>query len=142
MAAPVGRRIVFQGLGALGVAVALAGCAGSDDSAGGTGDVGGSPTATTGDALVKTSEVPVGGGVILTDTKIVVTQPTEGEFKAFTAVCTHQGFLVTSVADGVIFCNHHGSQYSAATGEVEGGPAPQPLAEVPVKVKGDEVVAA
>ena len=139
MAAPVGRRIVFQGLGALGVAVVLAGCAGSDDSG---GDAGGGPTAAAGDALVKTGDVPVGGGVILTEQKIVVTQPAEGEFKAFTAVCTHQGFLVTSVEDGTILCNHHGSQYSAETGEVEGGPAPQPLTEVPVRVEGDEVVAA
>jgi nitrite reductase/ring-hydroxylating ferredoxin subunit len=138
---PVSRRIVFNGLGALGVAVALAGCAGADDGTGG-GSTGGSPTAAAGDALVKTADVPVGGGVILTEQKIVVTQPTEGEFKAFTAVCTHQGFLVTSVADGVIMCNHHGSQYSAETGEVEGGPAPAALAEVAVRVEGDEVVAA
>jgi Rieske Fe-S protein len=144
MSEPVSRRIVFHGLGALGVAVALAGCAGSSDSSGGTDGTGGgtSPTAKAGEGLAKTSDIPVGGGVILTDQKIVITQPSEGEFKAFTAVCTHQGFTVTSVSDGVILCNHHGSQYSAATGEVEGGPAPAPLAAVAIKVKGDEIVAA
>ena len=38
--------------------------------------------------------VPVGGGVILTKDEVVVTQPEAGTFKAFSAVCTHQGCLV------------------------------------------------
>lgn len=129
------RRIVFHGLGALGVAAALAGCGGSDEG-------GESEAPESGTELTATSEVPVGGGVILGDQKIVVTQPTEGEFMAFTAVCTHQGNTVTSVEDGVIECSFHGSSYSAETGEVEGGPAPSPLAEVAIKVDGDQIVAA
>lgn len=35
---------------------------------------------------VATADVPVGGGVILDDAKYVVTQPTEGEFKAFSSI--------------------------------------------------------
>ncbi|MFA6299635.1 MAG: Rieske (2Fe-2S) protein, partial [Nocardioides sp.] len=92
--------------------------------------------------LASTSEVPVGGGIILTDQKIVITQPTEGDFKAFTAVCNHQGNTVTSVEDGVIACSFHGSAYSAATGEVENGPASSPLASVAIEVKGDQILAA
>ena len=129
------RRIVFQGLGALGVAAALAGCAGDD------GDSGGDEVAS-GAALTTTDEVPVGGGVVLTDQKIVVTQPTEGEFKAYTAVCTHQQLLVTSVEDGVIHCANHGSEYDAATGKVKLGPAPAALAAVEVKVDGDKILKA
>lgn len=132
----VHRRIVFSGLGALGVAVALAGCAGSD------GDGGSAPTLEAGAELATTSEVPVGGGIILTEQKLVITQPTEGTFKAFTAVCTHQGLLVTSVEDGTIKCANHGSSYSAQSGEVEGGPAPSALASVEIDVRDDKIVAA
>lgn len=127
------RRIFFQGLGALGVAVALAGCAGGGAS---------STPAAAGDELVETSKVPVGGGVILTDHQIVVTQPSAGQFIAFTAVCTHEGNIVTSVTDGKILCAYHGSSFSAATGQVEGGPAPSPLAEVPIKVSGASIITA
>lgn len=129
------RRIVFHGLGALGVAVALAGCAGGDSSSGGT-DV---PAGT---ELTTTDQVPVGGGVVLVEPKVVVTQPTAGDFKAFTAVCTHQGLLVGEVERGVIHCDNHGSEFDMATGEVTQGPATQPLAEVAIKVEGDRVVTA
>ncbi|MEV5002316.1 Rieske (2Fe-2S) protein [Nocardioides sp. LML1-1-1.1] len=130
------RRIVFSGLGALGVAAALAGCAGSD------GGGSSKPSVAAGDELAATADVPVGGGVVLADQKIVLTQPVAGEFKAFTAVCTHQGLTVTSVKDGTILCAHHGSSYSAEDGAVEGGPAPSALAEVAVKVQGDKILAA
>ena len=60
--------------------------------------------------------------------KIVVTQPTEGDFKAFTAVCTHQGCTVGAVKGDTIQCNCHGSQYNAADGKVKKGPAPKALA--------------
>lgn len=130
------RRIVFSGLGAFGVAAVLAGCAGSDDS----GSEG--PALESGAELATTDEVPVGGGIILTDEKVVITQPSAGEFKAFTAVCTHRQLLVTSVEGDVIKCANHGSSYSANTGEVEGGPAPSALATVEIKVDGDKILAA
>ncbi len=128
------RRIVFHGLGALGVAAALAGCGGDSESA--------VEAPAAGTELASVSEVPVGGGLILTDEQIVITQPTEGEFKAFTAVCTHQGNLVTSVEAGVIACSHHGSSFSAETGEPEGGPAGSALAGVSVEVQGDKILSA
>lgn len=131
------RRIVFHGLGALGVAVALAGCGGGGDGADSATE-----TPDAGTSLAAIADVPVGGGLILGDQKIVLTQPTEGEFKAFTAVCTHEGNTVTSVEEGTIACSFHGSSYSAETGEVEGGPAPSALAEVPITVDGDQIVAA
>ncbi|MCD4525889.1 Rieske (2Fe-2S) protein [Nocardioides sp. cx-173] len=134
------RRIVFHGLGAIGIAAALAGCGGSSDDGGGGGDGGAQPEA--GAELASTSEVPVGGGLILTAEKVVITQPTEGDFKAFSAVCTHQNNVVTSVEDGVIHCSFHGSEFSADSGKVEGGPAGSGLAEVSIDVQGDKILAA
>lgn len=130
------RRIVFHGLGALGVAAALAGCAGDDGDGGGDGG----DQVESGAELTTTDQVPVGGGIVLTDQKVVVTQPTEGEFRAYTAVCTHQQLLVTSVEDGTIICSNHGSEYDAATGEVTGGPAPSALATVEIDVEGDKIL--
>lgn len=136
-----GRRILFQGLGAVGVAAALAGCGGSDSESGG-GDGAESASVDAGAALATTDEVPVGGGVVLTDEQIVLTQPSAGEFRAFTAVCTHQQLTVTGVEEGTIRCDNHGSRYDAATGEVTGGPAPSALAEVAITVDGDQILAA
>jgi Rieske Fe-S protein len=50
-----------------------------------------------GAVLGPTSDVPEGSGTVFRDQKVVVTQPKPGDFKAFTAVCTHQGCLVDSV---------------------------------------------
>ncbi|ACU69373.1 Rieske (2Fe-2S) domain protein [Catenulispora acidiphila DSM 44928] len=93
-------------------------------------------------ALAATSAVPVGGGTVLTDQKIVLTQPTAGTFKAFTAVCTHQGCVVGSVANGLIVCPCHGSAYHIADGSVANGPAPTALAEIAIKVSGGEITQA
>lgn len=142
-----------MGLGALGVAAALAGC-GSTPAAtpppttGSTGAATGAPSGTPsggGSAatpLATTAEIPVGGGLILTDQQIVITQPTAGTFDAFTAVCTHAGNLVTSVANGTITCAHHGSTFNATTGQVTGGPASSALSSVPIKVKDGKIFAA
>jgi Rieske Fe-S protein len=93
-------------------------------------------------ALALTSEVPVGGGKILTDKKIVITQPRAGSFEAFTAVCTHQGCIVSSVSGGTINCPCHGSKFSVTNGSVVAGPAPSPLAPVSIKVQGTSIVQA
>jgi Rieske Fe-S protein len=107
--------------------------AGSSASSGGGGSSGG---------LVSTAKVPVGEGVILTDQKIVVTQPTKGDFKAFSAICTHMACTVASIQDGTITCPCHGSQYSIKDGSVLGGPAPKPLPAIAIKVSGTEIVKA
>lgn len=88
-----------------------------------------------------TADVPVGGGVVLADEDVVVTQPTEGEFKAFSAVCTHSQCLVTGVT-ATIDCPCHGSRFDLTTGDVVAGPAPSPLPAVAVSVEGGEVVRA
>jgi Rieske Fe-S protein len=92
--------------------------------------------------LARTADIPVGGGKILAGQKIVITQPQAGSFHAFTAVCTHQGCIVGSVAGGTINCPCHGSKFSIANGSVVNGPAASPLAPVSIKVQGTSIVQA
>ncbi|GAA4717293.1 Rieske (2Fe-2S) protein [Nocardioides conyzicola] len=128
------RRTTLTGAAALGVGVPLlAACGG--DSGGGTA----SEAPAAGAELGSTSEVPVGGGKVFGDQKIVVTQPTEGDFKAFSAVCTHQSCLVSQVADGTIDCLCHGSKFSDQDGSVVNGPATSALSEVTIAVDGDTI---
>jgi Rieske Fe-S protein len=90
--------------------------------------------------VAQVSDIPVGGGVILADQAIVVTQPSEGDVKAFSAICTHQGCLVSEVVDNEIICPCHGSRYSAEDGAVLNGPATEPLPSAGVAVEGGSVV--
>ena len=97
-------------------------------------------SAQAGSALAKTSEITVGGGKVLAAQQLVVTQPVAGTFKAFTAVCTHQGCIVSEVRDGTINCPCHGSKFKVSDGSVANGPATTPLAAKNVAVQGDSVV--
>ena len=91
-------------------------------------------------ALASTSDVPVGGGKILADKKIVITQPKSGEFHGFSAVCTHAGCIVGTVSGGTINCPCHGSRFSITDGSVVNGPAPSPLPPVGITVQGTSIV--
>ncbi|MEU2777944.1 Rieske (2Fe-2S) protein [Streptomyces sp. NPDC007162] len=102
----------------------------------------GSASAATGNALAQTSEIPEGGGMIFKDQKIVVTQPTKGEFKAFSAICTHMGCTVAKVADGTIDCPCHGSRFHIADGAVAHGPATRPLPAKSITVSGNSITVA
>lgn len=117
----------------------------SSSAASASGDPSASATSSSAPAAVEgitsTADVPVGSGVILTDDKLVVTQPAEGEFKCFTSICTHSGCPVTEVTT-TINCNCHGSTFDISTGAVLGGPATAPLAETAISVDGDQVVLA
>ncbi|MCF6470888.1 Rieske (2Fe-2S) protein [Nonomuraea sp. MG754425] len=90
-------------------------------------------------ALADTSDIPEGGGKVFENQKIVVTQPTAGEFKAFSAVCTHQGCTVAGVSNKTINCPCHGSKFSIADGSVAAGPAGSPLEEKPINVDGGKI---
>ncbi|WP_030544703.1 Rieske (2Fe-2S) protein [Streptomyces albus] len=157
------RRAVVAAAGAAGLTAALAACGDSGDSGAGAqqpaGDAGapeagadtgagageaggeaGGEVAGGGTELAKTADIPEGGGKVFPDQKVVVTQPTAGEFKAFSATCTHQGCAVKDVTDGLINCPCHGAKYSALDGSVKGGPAPKPLPPAKITVQGDSVM--
>ncbi|MEU6289923.1 MULTISPECIES: Rieske (2Fe-2S) protein [unclassified Streptomyces] len=121
------RRTALVSAGAAAFAV---GCGG--------GDSGGAETSA-GQELTTTDGIPVRGGRVLAEQKIVVTQPEPGDFKAFSAVCTHQGCIVSDVRDGTIDCACHNSRFSVADGSVEQGPATEPLPEKRITVEGNSV---
>jgi Rieske Fe-S protein len=147
------RRTVVAAAGAAGLAVALTACGGSDDDA--SSDTGAAPSAPSaeaadgggsggddagaGAALAATADIPEGGGKVFADQKVVVTQPAAGEFKAFSATCTHQGCAVKSVSEGVINCPCHNSNFSITDGSVQSGPARKPLPAVQITVSGDSI---
>jgi Rieske Fe-S protein len=84
-------------------------------------------------ALAKVADIPTGGGVILKEQSLVLTKDASGKVCAFSAICTHQGCVVTEVGDGTINCPCHGSKFDASTGERVAGPAKAPLPAVAVK---------
>ncbi|MGV9286868.1 Rieske (2Fe-2S) protein [Streptomyces sp. NPDC003719] len=117
-------------------------CAGAATLAAGCGDGSGdsgSPAVSPGRELAATGDIPVGGGKVFDAEKIVVTQPRQGEFKAFSAVCTHQGCIVADVRDGTILCACHGSRFAITDGAVEQGPATKPLPQERISVEGNSV---
>ena len=95
-----------------------------------------------GEALATAADVPVGGCFVVAASKIVVTQPTAGDFKAFSAVCTHQGCAVESSTEGTIPCPCHGSTFSIEDGSPLSGPATAALESVEITVDGDAITRA
>lgn len=89
---------------------------------------------TTAIQVASTTDIPVGGGLVILEDNVVVTQPVAGEFKAFSAVCPHVGCLLDKVANGTIDCPCHGSTFRITDGSVVTGPATQPLTPVAITV--------
>jgi cytochrome b6-f complex iron-sulfur subunit len=83
---------------------------------------------------VEQTQVPVGSAIIVPGAKpYVVAQPTQGQFVAFSASCTHRGVTVNAEPGSTtLICPAHGSQFNGATGQVLKGPAKEPLPSVPV----------
>jgi len=94
----------------------------------------------TGTVLGATSDIPVGGGAIYTAAKVVVTQSASGQYKAFSAVCTHVGCIVNKVTNGTIDCPCHGSEFKITNGAVVTGPAPSPLPARQIKIVKDQII--
>jgi Rieske Fe-S protein len=137
------RRSVLAGAAGLSATAALVACGDDSSSGGGSGDDGGSgdtPTPAAGGVLGAVADIPVGGGKFFESQKVVVTQPTAGDVKAFSTICTHQGCAVNKIDNGLIRCPCHQSGYRIADGSVESGPAPKPLASIAVKVENGQVV--
>ncbi|MFG1700134.1 Rieske (2Fe-2S) protein [Nonomuraea sp. NPDC049309] len=127
----LGRREMLGAAGVAACGLALAAC--------GSGGAQTRPSLK-GKVLAKTAEVPVGGGKLIEDLKVVVTQPQPGVFKAFSSLCTHKGCQVGTPEDNVIRCACHGSEFAADSGKATKGPATAPLASFQVKVEGDGIV--
>jgi len=148
------RRNALTGAALVGVAVpTLAACGGDHtptSQAPTTSTPSGSatsPSSTSGGAaggFATTADVPVGSGAVFADEGVVVTQPTEGTFKGFTNICTHQGCPMRDVTT-TINCSCHGSQFSIEDGTNVTGPSGSPggtvndLPEVALEVKGNQI---
>ena len=122
---------------------------GGGDSGGGGSDGGskkssGGEAKTGGAVIASESEVAPGSAHKFKDSgePAVLVHLDDGDFVAYSAVCTHQGCTV-AYKDGNLACPCHGSVFDPADGAaVVAGPAPRPLTEIPVKVEGGEVVRA
>jgi len=148
------------GVGAAGASV-LAACGGGESGSGGGGESGGGAgggedatkssggkasgtaekKAPGGQEIASTSEVAPGSAVKFKDSgsPAVLVHLESGDFVAYSAVCTHQGCTV-AFNNGQLACPCHGSVFDPAHGAaVVAGPAPRPLPEIPVEVRGGEV---
>lgn len=120
--------ILGVGVGIGAVAAGVAGCSGAEPVPGSA-------------ELGSTADIPEGGGTIFTAAEVVVTQPAKGEFKGFSAKCTHRGCIVKTVAGGTINCECHGSKFGL-DGSVVNGPAAEPLPEQQLRIDGDKIFTA
>ncbi|HLF13806.1 MAG TPA: Rieske (2Fe-2S) protein [Bacteroidota bacterium] len=81
------------------------------------------------------------GQIIKFGTKpVLLVRTQEGEFRAFSAVCTHLDCTVQYRREkGTIWCACHNGTYDL-TGRNIAGPPPRPLDEFRVIVQGEEVL--
>jgi len=142
----LGRRRVITAAAGLAAAGAAAGCGGTTGgsataapAAMSTADTPAAAAGSAGTKLGPAADVPVGGGTVYETLEVVVTQPVAGRFEGLSAVCTHTGCIVDTVADGLIECPCHGSRYHL-DGTVARGPAPRALSPRPVTVVDGTVV--
>ncbi|MEU9983401.1 Rieske (2Fe-2S) protein [Streptomyces sp. NPDC050856] len=134
---PAARRTVLKG-------AALAGAAGLGVAACSTESKLGhaqTPTPTAPVTLGAADEVPVGGAKLYREERLVVSCPVKGQYKAFSAQCTHAGCVLDKIEDKEGNCPCHGSRFDVTTGQALKGPATQPLPEVPVRIAGGKLVA-
>jgi nitrite reductase/ring-hydroxylating ferredoxin subunit len=98
--------------------------------------------------VCRTTDIPVGSGkrFDVEGVPILITQPTKGVFRGFSAVCTHAGFVMSTVANSEITCENHGAVYNADNGSVIKGPAPRalgnetPKVKIAIEVQGESVL--
>jgi Rieske Fe-S protein len=134
------RRGMLLGVGLVGLAGTLSACGGSKDDSSADPSQGSSGQGNAGSGFLgKAADIPVGGGKIFESEKVVVTQPKQGEFKAFSATCTHRGCTVGSISGGKIHCPCHGSAFNVTDGAVANGPAAKSLTSKTVSVQNGEL---
>lgn len=88
---------------------------------------------------IEATEVPVGSAVILGS--VIIAQPTEGEFVAYSSACPHQGQFITKVEGDVVTCTKHNSKFSIVDGALISGPATSGLREANLTQEGDTLSA-
>lgn len=125
------RGAALAGAAGFGLAACSPGGSESDDSA-----VPSKPV-----ELGAAADVPVGGAKLYREDRLVVSQPAKGEYKCFSAKCTHAGCILSEVEKKEGSCPCHGSRFDVTTGKVVQGPATEPLPEVPVKAKNGKLIA-
>jgi cytochrome b6-f complex iron-sulfur subunit len=146
------------GVGAAGASLAACGGgagssgggnSGGDESKGGGqakggGEAQGGGKEAGGASIASESEVAPGSAVTFEDAgnPAVLIHLDNGDFVAYSAVCTHQDCEVP-YKNGQLVCPCHGSVFDPADGAaVVTGPAQSPLPEIPVKVQNGEIVKA
>ena len=135
------RRTVFQLLGLSAVALGgVSACSSTSSPMGGTTSAAAGTTAAKAALRIPLSDIPVGGGVIRAADKVVVTQATAGQFKAFSAVCPHQGCVVGAIEGKSIVCPCHGSAFSIVDGSIVNGPTTKPLVPKSSRTEGTDLV--
>lgn len=151
------RTILTLGsAGAVGGALALAGCAADAPSSSTSPPTTAPPLVeetptepsaapdapAVGADIAALADVPVGGSIDATinGEPALISQPTAGQVVAFSAICTHQQCVVAA-AGNEFHCPCHGSMFDATTGDVIQGPALEPLSAIRVAVSGDRIVA-
>ena len=76
-------------------------------------------------------------GLAFGDATVVINY--KGELRAFSAVCTHLGCIVSWKKDeGIFFCPCHAGKFDPS-GNVISGPPPKPLPQYRVKVAGSKI---
>jgi cytochrome b6-f complex iron-sulfur subunit len=88
-----------------------------------------------------TADIPAGAGVVVAmGSKPAIVVNTEQGVKAFSAICTHLGCVVSwNDMIGAIQCPCHDGRFNPTTGAVVSGPPPAPLPAITVSVEGDEI---
>lgn len=142
------RREVLGIATAATAAVALSACATEPeeiDSTAPSATVDVAPAQASGEILLGlASEVMVGSGnkfMVDEMLTILVTQPKAGDYRGFSATCTHSGCIVSGVRDGEIACGCHGARFDVESGAVLAGPARTALGRINIELRGDELFA-
>ncbi|MFV0534245.1 MAG: ubiquinol-cytochrome c reductase iron-sulfur subunit [Cumulibacter sp.] len=128
------RRSFMVGTTALAATAALAACT----------QQGGGPKRdelNPGDLIGNLDQVALGNGKVFPEASVVVTQPSEGEYVALSAICTHQSCTLREVNSGEIYCGCHGSKFDLQ-GKVLEGPATEDLPSAEIEIKDGKIYAA
>lgn len=144
----ISRRAVVGGVVAAGASVTLAACASEPQAAETTppsATVDQQAQAPSGEILLgPAADVLVGSGkkfMVDEMLTVLVTQPKQGDYRGFSATCTHAGCIVNGVQDGQIACGCHGARFNVESGAVEAGPARTALGKITIELRGSDLYA-